>query len=310
MARDDEERDLDEVEEEGGLRPFWSGTLTFGLVSMPVELYSALGHSGVSLHLLSPDGQPVRRRYVTAEGGEPLEREQIVRGVEAPATAPARKEGWVTVSDEELASLEPQRSREIDLRRFVARDAIDPIYGEKSYVLLPEGEVTKPYRLLAATMEKLRCAGVATFVMRGREVAIAIYADDGVLRAQTLRQQAEIRSAEQVGLPTPSEPDAGRVGAFKAAIKALTKRGLDKRGLGNEGAAALRALAEKKRKSHKDLVEVPVVEGEAGAQGEELAPIVDIVSLLKERMGRAAAAKPTKAAKAATAKPRRRASAG
>ena len=280
MARDHSDRDGgadgedDALPEEGGLRPFWSGVLTFGLVSVPVELYAATGRSRVAMHMLSEDGQPLRRRYVSAEDQAPLERDDLVRGFESDAGE------WVTVTEEELAALEPKRSREIDLRRFVPNEAIDPMYFDRAYVLLPEGEVNKPYRLLAATMEKSGRTGVATFVLRGREVAIAIHAERGLLYGETLRHPDEIRSPEAVGLPAPVEVDARLVKRFAKAIDAAGKRGLDTRALTDEDAAALRALAEDKRKARTDLIEVP--EDEAGE--ETLAPIVDIAALLKERL--------------------------
>lgn len=282
MAREHSDRDGgadgedDALPEEGGLRPFWSGVLTFGLVSVPVELYAATGRSRVAMHMLSEDGQPLRRRYVSAEDQAPLERDDLVRGFESDAGE------WVTVTEEELAALEPKRSREIDLRRFVPNEAIDPMYFDRAYVLLPEGEVNKPYRLLAATMEKSGRTGVATFVLRGREVAIAIHAERGLLYGETLRHPDEIRSPETVGLPAPVEVDARLVKRFAKAIDAAGKRGLDTRALTDEDAAALRELAEQKRKARTDLVEVP--EDETAAE-ETLAPIVDIAALLKERLG-------------------------
>jgi len=291
------EGDLEDGEDgEQGVRPFWSGTLTFGLVSVPVELYSAVGQSRVSFHLLSPDGHPLRRRYVSSESQEPLEREQIVRGWKSD-------DRYVTVTTEELEALEPQRSREIDLRRFVARATIDPLYGDRAYFLLPDGEVTKPYRLLAATMEKTGRAGIATFVMRGREVAIAIYAERGILRAQTLRPPAEIRTAEAVGLPAPGAIDEALVTALKEAIAKDAKPTLDMKSLRDETAAAVRALAAKKKKAGKDVVEVDEALVTTHEDDDGMAPIVDIVSILKARLAAGAKATPAKAAAAKKAAP-------
>ncbi|MFO0745432.1 MAG: Ku protein [Myxococcota bacterium] len=285
------------AEAAANVRPFWSGTLTFGLVSVPVELYAAVGAQRLRVHLLSPSGRPVRRRYVNAGAREALEPEAIVRGYEVSAGR------FVTVSDEELADLEPQRSREIDLRRFVARDAIDPMYAERAYFLLPDGEVTKPYRLLAATMERTGQAGIATFVMRGREVAIAIYAERGILRAETLRQPDELRTAEAVGLPAAEAADAHDVAALQKAIQALAKDALDPADLGDERAAELRKLAEKKAKAGTDVFEVPEDQTAAEAEDEDVAPVVDIMAVLKQRLGVAARPATRAAAPAKRAKP-------
>lgn len=281
MAETDEAVEVDIEggdDNDGGVRAFWSGTLTFGLVSVPVELYSAVGQSRVAFHMLSPDGHPLRRRYVSSKDQQPLEREQIVRGWQADG-------GFVTVTAEELEALEPQRSREIDLRRFVDRATLDPLYGDRAYFLLPDGEVNKPYRLLAATMEKTGHAGIATFVMRGREVAIAIYAERGILRAQTLRPPAEIRTAEAVGLPAPGAVDEALVAQLKKAIAKDAKPSLDTKSLRDETAAAVRALAAKKKKAGMDVVEVDEALVATREDDDGMAPIVDIVAILKERLG-------------------------
>src|SRR5207248_7073669 len=105
------------------------------------------------------------------------------------------------VTDEELERLAPEKSRDIDLRRFVEAEAIPPMYFERSYFLVPAGGSAKAYRLLAATMEETHRAGIATFVMRGKEYLVAILSENGILRAETLRFSDEIRSPEDVGLP-------------------------------------------------------------------------------------------------------------
>src|SRR5579884_2151745 len=97
-------------EDEASTRPFWSGTITFGLVSIPVNLYPATRHVRSSLRMLSPDGVPLRRRYFSQETGKELADDDLVRGYEI-------EDGkYVVVSDEELERLDPEKSRDIDLR--------------------------------------------------------------------------------------------------------------------------------------------------------------------------------------------------
>src|SRR5690606_27989411 len=104
--------------EVAGPRAFWSGTLSFGLVSVPVDLYPAVRERRVPLRMIGPKGQLLRRRYVCSVDGKPLTNDDIVRGYE-------RERGeFVVVKDEELDALAPRSSRDIDLRRFVAREAI------------------------------------------------------------------------------------------------------------------------------------------------------------------------------------------
>jgi DNA end-binding protein Ku len=263
------------TEETVAVRPFWSGTLTFGLVSVPVELYTATRSNRVALRMLGPDGKPLRRRYVAPEGDdEALEGEEIVRGFEVD------KDKFVVVTDEELEQLEPDKTREIDLRRFVDRAEIDPLFCDRPYFLLPEGEVTKPYRLLAKIMEDTGRAGIASFVMRGREYLVAIFAENGILTAETLRRPDEVRTPESVGLPDAADPEPRHVKAFEAAIERLKKSDLATTELEDEDAKALRALG--KKKPAKERVHVPEAER---PEGED---VIDIVAVLKERLEAAA----------------------
>lgn len=259
---------------------FWSGTLTFGLVSVPVELHAAHRSSAVSLRSLGPEGRPLRRRYVCPAHETPVDRDEIVRGYEVDDGR------FVTVTDDELDALQPERSREIDLRLFTPRASIDPVYCDRAYFLLPPDEISKPYRLLAATMERTGRAGIATFVMRGRPYTIAIFAERGVLRAETLRQADEVRSADDVGLPAVGEADPAQVKSMRAALRAAAADEIDRDALRDVGAEALRALAAKKAKAGDAVVEPalpdePDADDDAGEGGE----VIDIMALLKQRLG-------------------------
>ncbi len=259
-------------------RAFWSGTITFGLVSIPVDLFTAVRPHRVGLRMLSPEGHPLSRRYVCSGDDKPLDSEEIVRGY------PDDDGEYIVVSDEELESLEPRKSRDIDLQRFVPRDEIDPMLLERPYVLAPAGQSTKAYHLLAATMERSGRAGIATFVMRGTEYLVAIFAEGGVLQAQTLRFVDELRTPEGIGLPEVRKTTAQQRKKVEAAIKALEQPELDQDLLHDEETAELLELAERKRAESRDVVEVPEVPAE---EGEEADNVVDLMSLLKQRIGAA-----------------------
>lgn len=260
-------------------RAFWSGTITFGLVSIPVDLYPAVRSRQVSLRMLGPDGHPLTRRYYCSADGEPLSNDELVRGFPWPDGT------FVVVSDEELEALEPRKSRDIDLRRFVDRAEIDPRLFERPYILAPAGQSTKAYHLLAQTMERSGRAGIATFVMRGKEYLAAIFAEGGLLRAATLRFADELRTPADVGLPAIQPVPAARRREMEAALEALDRDELDEELLRDDDAARLLALAERKRAEARDVIEVPEVLPAGGEEEEELADVVDIMSLLKERVG-------------------------
>src|SRR5688572_4969580 len=183
-------------------RSFWSGTLTFGLVSVPVDLFPAVRSRRIAFRMLGPDDQPLVRRYFCSADGKALTADDIVRGYE-------NDDGSFTiVADEELDALAPRKSRDIDLRRFVKREEIPRQLLERPYVLAPGGESTKAYHLLAATMERTGRAGIATFVMRGKEYLAAIFAEGGLLRAATMRFVEELRTPAPIGLPKARKIDA------------------------------------------------------------------------------------------------------
>ncbi len=269
-------------------RAFWSGTLTFGLVSVPVDLYPAVRSRRTALRMLGPGSKPLVRRYFCSVDGKALEPDDIVRGHE-------NDDGSFTiVADEELDALAPRKSRDIDLRRFVKREEIPRQLLERPYVLAPAGESTKAYHLLAETMERTDKAGIATFVMRGKEYLAAIFAEAGSLRAVTMRFASELRTPNDVGLPAVARPSAGRRQEMERALAELTEDELDVKLLDDEYARALLELAEAKRDAGRDVVEIE----EAPAEDEpESADIIDIMAVLKERMG-GAARKPPRAQQA------------
>jgi DNA end-binding protein Ku len=290
----DEERDDESDASQGraGTRPIWSGTLSFGLVSVPVNLFPAQHKAAVALRWLSEDGTPLARRYYCPEDGKEVDAEHLVRGYPLPSGDP------VVVRDEELEALAPKKSRDIDLRLFVPPDAIDPLYFERAYVMAPAGESVKAYRLLAEVMERKRHAGIATFVMREKEYLVAIFAEGGLLRVETLRFADELRSAEDVGLPEPHDPDPARVHTFTRAIAKLSKDAIAARELADESAQRMHELAARKNQRGQDVVAGPTPDA-IGPNAE----VIDMMEMLKQSLKREEpAAQPKKAAQ----RPRKR----
>ncbi len=257
----------DEVDEQSSTRPFWSGTISFGLVSIPVNLFPANRSSHVGVRMLAPDGTPLRRRYFSSKTNRELAPEEMVRGYEI------EKDRFVLVSDEELDKLEPEKSRDIDLRRFVNVDQIPPIYFERGYFLAPAADSTKAYQLLAAIMEKTRRAGIATFVMRGKEYLIAIVSENGILRAETMRFKDELRSPADVGLPEKSDVPAELTHRFEQIIKKKSEEELSRDELHDETAAALLDLVKAKQARKENVV----VSGATESEAEEPASLLGVL---------------------------------
>jgi len=257
---------------EARARGLWTGTIGFGLVSIPVELFPANRPRRLSLRMLGDDGTPLGRRYYDPESGKNLGKDDLVRGFEVS------KDEFVVVKDEELESLAPEKSRDIELSRFVDVRRIDPLYFERAYFLLPWGTSDKAYRLLVATMERTKRAGIATFVMREKQYRIAVLAEHGILRAETLRYADELRTPEQIGLPARREPASRDVQHMEAVIERHGRAGVDARELRDEQAERLLALARHKAERGQDVVRAE----EPGARDED--NVIDLMSVLKRSL--------------------------
>ena len=255
-------------------RPFWSGTITFGLVSIPVSLFPANRQARVSLRMLGPNGKPLARRYYAPATGGELSADEMVRGYEI------EKDRYIVVTDDELDRLAPEKTRDIDLKRFVQQDAIPPMYFERAYFLTPAGGSSKAYRLLAAIMEESHRTGIATFVMRGKEYLVAILSENGILRAETLRFADEIRSPADAGLPAPAIAEPAQVQKFASAISKLSADNVAPGDMNDDSAERLLELAHGKESRREDVVRT----GGPGKHPE----VVDILSILKKSLAKAA----------------------
>lgn len=252
-------------------RPFWSGTLTFGLVSVPVDLYPGTRTNRAPLRMLGPKGEPLSRRYFSQKTEKDLEDDEMIRGFEID------KDKYVPVTDEELERLAPESSRDIDLRRFVELQTIPPLFFERSYFLVPSEGSEKAYKLLAETMSKEDLAGIATFVMRGKEYLVAIFPENGILRAETMRFADEIRSVKEIDLPEKKKVPAATVKKFERIIAKHSDKKLSLKELKDEKTAQLLKLVEKKRKQHKNVVEVDEPERGEGK-------VIDLMEVLKKSL--------------------------
>ncbi len=253
------------------MRPFWSGTLTFGLVSVPVNLFPANQSSRAPLRMLGPEGEPLTRKYYSEKTERDLDADELVRGYEID------KGKYVVVTDEELERLAPEKTRDIDLTRFVKKESIPPLYFERGYFLTPAANSEKAYKLLVEAMEKTGQAGIATFVMRGKEYLVAIFADHGLLRAETMRFPDEIRSPAEVGLPKQKKVPPATVRKFETLISKKSKANFSPTKLADEQTERLLKLVKKKQAKRSNVVRVESEEREEGN-------VIDLVQILKQSL--------------------------
>ncbi len=173
-------------------RAIWSGSISFGLVNIPVKLYSAVTRKTVHFNQLDArTGARVKQRRVDAETGEEVPWDQIVKGYELASGA------YVTVSDDELAALDPKAVRTIEIEEFVDLAAIDPIYYDSAYYLAPD-KSSKPYALLAQAMEQEGKVGIAHFVLRTKQYLAAIRPVDGRLLLSTMVYADEVNDPASI----------------------------------------------------------------------------------------------------------------
>jgi DNA end-binding protein Ku len=161
-------------------RAIWSGAISFGLVNIPVKLFSAVSKKTVRFHQIDAEsGGRVRQKRVGPDGEE-IPYEQIVKGYEI---GPDR---YVTISPEEMDALEPQKTRTIDIEDFVDQEEIDPIYYDHPYYLAPDTGAAKAYQLLVDAMEDAGKVAIARVVIRSKENLVAIRPRDGLLAMETM----------------------------------------------------------------------------------------------------------------------------
>jgi DNA end-binding protein Ku len=227
--------------------------------------------------MLGPEGEPLARKYYSEKTGRDLDADEMIRGYEVDDGK------FVTVTDEELERLAPEKTRDIDLRLFVKKDAISPLYFERGYFLAPAAGAEKAYKLLTEAMTERGDAGIATFVMRGKEYPVAIIPDDGILRAETMRFPDEIRSPKKIGLPAKKlKIPTAKVKKFETLIKKRVRKQFSPEE--DENTERLLKLVKRKQSSRKNIVEV---EPEQPQEGN----VIDLMQVLKRSLAGKAAAR-------------------
>jgi len=202
-------------------RAIWSGSISFGLLNVPVKLYSAVSKQTVRFReLREGDGSRVKHKRVAESDGKEVPYEKIVKGYEyAP-------DQYVVLGRDELSELEPQRSRTIEIQDFVDLDDIDPIYFEQPYYLGPDKGAARAYALLVQAMKESRKVAIARFVLRNKEHLAAIRPMDDVLTLTTMRFHDEVTSpsdldGEVFEEEKPKKPEKRELEMAKQLIESL-----------------------------------------------------------------------------------------
>jgi DNA end-binding protein Ku len=279
----------------------WSGNISFGLVTVPVKLVSAVRSKDVRFNQLEEGtGARIRYRRVSEASGEEVPQERIVKGSEI---APGQ---YVVVGQDELDKLRPKASHTIDIQDFVELEQIDPVYFEQPYYLVPDRGAAKPYKLLLDAMSDLQRVALGRVVLRGKEHLVAIRPLDGALCIETMRYADEVIPLETLeGVPGEEvKPNQRELDMARQLIEALAGD-FEPEKYHDEYREQVQELIEKKA-AGEEIVAEPMVE--------EPAKVVDLMAALEQSLARAgkgqaagesrraAARKPAKAAAKKTRK--------
>ena len=175
-------------------RPIWSGAISFGLVTIPVKLYTAVREKRIAFRSLhDQDKVPLKQKLYCPADGKDVHPEHIVKGYEI------EKDRFVVVRQEDLEAAHPKATKSIDIQDFVELSEIDPLYFDRPYYIVPRPEGLKPYRLLVETMEKTGRVGIARVVMHTKEYLAALRPVEGALVMETMHFADEVVSSEGMG---------------------------------------------------------------------------------------------------------------
>jgi DNA end-binding protein Ku len=181
----------------------WSGYLTFGLISMPVRLFSGARSNGISFNMLHRDDlQRVKQQYYCPADNRVVERNEIVKGYEF------RKGEYVVIEPEEIKKIEPQTAKTMEILEFVKSSEVDPVYFESSYYMVPEEAGRRPYALLTKALEESEYVAIAKLTMHNREYTVFLRPHEGGLMLHTMYYADEVRSVEEFGAPDVELKDA------------------------------------------------------------------------------------------------------
>ena len=255
------------------MRPIWKGAITFGLISIPVRLYSAVESKSLKFHLLhEEDGGRIRNKRVCSKCGKEVTWDDIVKGYEYS------KDHYVRFTEDELEALDVDSIRAIDVVTFVPLDQIDPIYYDKPYYVAPEASGLKAYRLLADALQAEEQVGVAKVALRDKEHLATVRLKDDVFVLETMHWPDEIRAAEFEELGKRVDVRDPEVKMARQLIQQLSGD-FHPEEFRDEYRERLQDLAERKIEGQEVTV--------AAEREEEAAPVVDLMEALKASVAEA-----------------------
>jgi len=246
----------------------WSGYLTFGLISLPVRLFSGARSTSISFNMLHrEDLQRVKQQLVCSVDGQVIDRSDTVKGYEF------RKGEYIVIEPEEIKKIEPRTAKTMEILEFVKTDDVDPVFFESSYYMVPEEAGRRPYALLTKALEESKYVAIAKLTMHNREYTVFLRPHEGGMMLHTMYYAEEVRKVEGFGAPDVELKDA-EVKIAHQLIDALAAD-WDPEKYHDEFQENLKKLIETKLEGGTvTKVEKP----------KKLAPVVDLMSALKQSL--------------------------
>jgi DNA end-binding protein Ku len=270
----------------------WSGYLTFGLISIPVRLFSGARSSGISFHQLHRDDLTrVKQQLICPLENKVLERSEIVKGYEY------RKNEYVVVEPEEIKQIEPKTAKNMEILEFVKTSEVDPVYFDSSYYMMPEEAGRRPYALLTKALEESEYVGIAKLTMHNREYTVFLRPHEGGLMLHTMYYEEEVRKVEGFGAPDVDLKDA-EVKVAHQLIEALAAEWEPEK------------FKDDFQENLKNLIQTKLEGGKIAEveKPKKIAPVVDLMAALKQSLAQMEGKKkPAATTAAAEAAPRKRA---
>jgi DNA end-binding protein Ku len=252
----------------------WSGSISFGLVNIPVKLHPAVREKRLAFHLLhDQDHARLQNKLVCSADGKEVHREHVVKGFEI---APDQ---YVIVRQSELDAVAPKETRTIDITDFVDLEEIDPLYYDRAYYLSPGERAAKAYRLLVEAMEKTRKAGIAKFVMRNKEYLAALRPVNGVICLSTMHFGDEVLPTREIaGIPHEIEPPERELKMATHLIDSLTTK-FDPKKYHDDYREKVMDMIERKAEGEKIVTQPPAEERKGR--------VVNLMAALEESLAEA-----------------------
>jgi DNA end-binding protein Ku len=261
-------------------RAMWSGSISFGLVNIPVKLHVAIREKRIAFHMLhDQDHARLANKLVCTADGKEVHREHIVKGYEI---APDQ---YVIVQQSELDAVAPKESRTIDISDFVDLDDIDPLYFDKPYYLSPGERAAKAYRLLVEAMQQTKKAGIAKFVMRNKEYLAALRPVNGVICLCTMHFGDEVVPTRDItDIAHEIEPAERELKMATHLIESLTTK-FDPQKYHDEYAKRVMEMIERKAEGQ-EVVTQPPIEEKPGRVVNLMAALEESLAEAKKQRGR------------------------